>query len=224
MVDKKVSGLTEVTSLADNDILTAVDVSDQSMSTSGTNVKIVKSNLFTGYENTTQLNARDVNNRNRANHTGTQPFSSIVVSDNSIPEAKLVDYNESFFTPVLRSANNDVVATYTVQEGLLIKKGKQVLCVFNIGWSALTATGDMYIGGMPLAKSYSDKTFRFPLQLAYFNSLSLPVNTSMVGYIQDNTDYIKLLYGDNTGFNNDITSTHLTTSGEIYGSVNYIIA
>ena len=224
MVDKKVSGLTEVTSLADNDVLSAIDVSDQSMSTSGTNVKITKSNLLSEYEKSTQLNARDVSNRSRANHTGTQPLSSIIIPDASIAESKLIDFGEDEFTPVLLSANSDAVATYTFQEGYINKKGNQIQCCFNIAWSALTATGRMRIGGMPTAKTISGKTIRFPLLLAYANGLSLPANTHMVGYIQDSTAYIELLYGMSGDYSNDLTSTHLTTAGEIYGSVIYTIS
>lgn len=248
MVDKKVSGLTEVTSLADNDVLTAVDVSDQTMSTSGTNVKIIKSNLFTGYENNTQLNLRDVNNRSRVNHTGTQLLNTISnagtlaglnsvgsaqitsgsitnthIADGAISESKLTNYEEFSFTPVFTGfAESNVTATYTTQTGIIIRKSSQVLCVFALGWSALSGTGQILISGMPQAKNYTG-TLRFPLQVSYYNSLNLPANTNLIGYIQDNLNYISLWFGNNSD-TNIITTTELSSSGELYGSVLYTLA
>ena len=48
MADQKISEMTEVTSLADDDWITAVDVSNTSTSPTGQNVKIQKSNLVAG--------------------------------------------------------------------------------------------------------------------------------------------------------------------------------
>jgi hypothetical protein len=194
------------------------------MSTSGTNKKITKSNFLSGYETSEQLNTRDVNNRNRANHTGTQPLSSIIIPDNSISESKLLNYEDLTFTPTLLDSitgNPAPGVVYDEQIGHIFRRDSLILCSFWLKWTALTASENgVIIGGMPRALNVNG-SLRFPLQIAYYNSLNLPNNTDLYGFIGDGTSFISLLYGNNTNVANTVTATDLSTSGELYASVLY---
>jgi len=61
----------------------------------------------------------------------------------------LDDYEEGTFTPTAYGATTTGTTTYTYQNGNYTKIGRQVTVNLAIGWSALTGTGRLRIGGLP---------------------------------------------------------------------------
>lgn len=137
----------------------------------------------------------------------------------------LSDVEQSaLWTPTLYGATTAGVMTYSVQTGVYTKVGEICTLNFNLGWTNLTGTGGARIGGLPfLAKSFSGN-HRFAVTISYYNSLTLPTGIKLAGYLQDNTNYINLLNFNETTAN-DLTDlqTELTTAGELYGSITYIV-
>jgi hypothetical protein len=65
----------------------------------------------------------------------------------------LADYEEGTFTPTIVGTGGAGVGTYTTQVGQYTKVGRQVTVQIALGWSAHTATGDMFIEGLPFTCS-----------------------------------------------------------------------
>lgn len=65
----------------------------------------------------------------------------------------LADYEEGTFTPTIVGTGGAGVGTYTTQVGQYTKIGRQVTVQIALGWSAHTATGDMFISGLPFTCS-----------------------------------------------------------------------
>lgn len=128
------------------------------------------------------------------------------------------------WTPTLYGATTAGTTTYTQQIGKYYKIGNQVTLNFNIAWSNLTGTGGARIGNLPFtARNYSG-TYRFGLAVAYYNGLALPSGTHLAGFLQDNTNHIWLMNVSNTTMNDPTDmQTELTTTGEIYGSITYLV-
>ena len=61
----------------------------------------------------------------------------------------LDDYEEGTFTPTAFGASSAGTTTYIYQNGLYTKIGRQVNIHILIGWSSMTGTGDLIIGGVP---------------------------------------------------------------------------
>jgi hypothetical protein len=143
----------------------------------------------------------------------------------TLSTAGLSDVEQSgLWTPTLYGSTTTGTTTYAVQSGTYSRIGEKILINFSVLWSNITGTGGARIGGLPFnAKNFSG-TYRFGLSVAYYNSLAIPNGASLGGYLQDNTNFIVLInYNETTG--NDLTDmqTELTTAGEIYGSITYIL-
>jgi hypothetical protein len=88
------------------------------------------------FETTTQLNTRDTDNRNRANHTGTQALSTLAQSGAATND--IVQWNGSVWTPVAlgagtgdvvgpASSTNDTIPLFNGTSGKLIKASASTL-------------------------------------------------------------------------------------------------
>jgi hypothetical protein len=132
--------------------------------------------------------------------------------------------SSTVWTPTLYGATTAGTTTYDYQEGIYFKVGGLALLTFRIGWSNATGTGEARIGGFPFTATSLPSTMRYPISFSYYNGLSLPSGKRLAGYIQDGTNYARLLNGDNTTFNDptDLQS-ELTVGGEIYGNIFYIV-
>ena len=128
------------------------------------------------------------------------------------------------WTPTLYGVTTAGTTTYTVQYGTYTRVGSIVTLNFTIIWTNLTGTGVTRVGGLPFtARNYSGVQ-RYGLNVSYYTSLSLPSGKILAGYLQDNTNYIQITNQDNTTMV-DFTDlqTEMTTQGELYGSLTYII-
>jgi len=130
-------------------------------------------------------------------------------------------YETGSWTPVLQGATTEGTTTYTVNEGIFIRIGDFVLAQARIVWTAATGTGQAEIGGLPF-DARAGTVNRVPLNIGYSNGLELPAGEYLGGYIEPNTDYIRLLSGGDTGLDNFLDlQSEITPSGSIYFSVCY---
>lgn len=129
----------------------------------------------------------------------------------------------SDWVPTLFGGTTAGVTTYSQQIGKYYKIGNLVTLVFYLAWSDATGTGPAGIGDLPfMAASYTG-IFRFGLSVAYYDGLALP-SATLHGYIQDGTDFISLRGTSATSMNNPLDlQSELTTSGEIQGSITYLV-
>lgn len=143
----------------------------------------------------------------------------------TLSTAGLSDWESpTLWIPTIHGATTAGTATYTQQHGTYTRIGSIVTLNFVVIWTNLTGTGFARIGGLPFtARNYSGVQ-RYGLSVSYYHSLSLPSGKSLAGYLQDNTNYIQLANQDNTTMV-DFTDlqTEITTAGELYGSITYII-
>ena len=106
----------------------------------------------------------------------------------------LDDYEEGTFTPTAYGDATAGTTTYVAQQGLYTKVGRQVSIVFFVGWSAMTGTGSVRIGGLPFTAANLSQNY------APFTTLPSDINwsggTAYVALQMQNTDYM-YLYGQN---------------------------
>jgi hypothetical protein len=134
----------------------------------------------------------------------------------------LTDVNKNIgFNPILYGTGITGTVTYTAQEGLYTKIGNLVNCVFVIGWSTFTGTGEVRIGALPFTASSSNNVLRYGFNVSYFENLNLPSGSTLGGFLDDNTNHIRLTQISNV--NNVLQHIELSTSGKIYGSITYTI-
>jgi len=128
------------------------------------------------------------------------------------------------WTPTLYGATTAGTTTYDLQAGHYVKIGTLVYCFFRLDWTAATGTGSAKIGGLPFSARNFSPNQRHGVNISYYNSLSLPSGKVLGGYITDGQNYIDLLNISNTT-HNDLTDlqTEITPSGEIYGSIMYVV-
>ena len=72
----------------------------------------------------------------------------------------LDDYEEGTFTPTATGATTAGTTTYTTQEGIYTKIGRQVTIAVGIRYTAATGTGLLKIGGLPYLATTS-QTYGF---------------------------------------------------------------
>lgn len=143
----------------------------------------------------------------------------------TLSTAGLSDFEQpTLWTPTLYGATTAGITTYTQQNGTYTRIGSIVSLNFTLIWTNLTGTGPASIGGLPFnARNYSGVQ-RYALGTSYYHNLSLPSGKVLAGYLQDNTSFIRLANKNNATMG-DATDlqTEMTTAGELYGSITYII-
>lgn len=152
-------------------------------------------------------------------------YQGDVVKRLTVLTSSLSDTEEDvIWTPTLYGATTAGTTTYIVQSGTYNKIGNTVVLNFRLDWNALTGTGEARIGGLPyVAKNFSG-TYRFGLVPTYYNSIALPADKTIGGYLQDNTNFIRLVKFGTTTANDFVDlQTEMTTSAEIYGSITYTV-
>lgn len=127
------------------------------------------------------------------------------------------------WTPVLYGTTFAGTAFYTANNGLYSKIGNTIYLKFRIDWDFFTGTGEIRIGGLPFYALSLNGIFRYPLEVSYYNSLNLDSGHTLSGYLQDGTNYIRLLGKSNTTMNNVLNETHISGSGDIYATLQYQI-
>lgn len=135
------------------------------------------------------------------------------------------DYEQGTFTPTLYGTTTAGTTTYTVQLGDYEKVGRLIYCTFTLIWTNATGTGEAQVGGLPYTPLALSGTKRHAFSASYYNGLTLPSGKILKGYVQDSQAYINLFNIDNTtaGDFTDLQS-EMTTSGELYGSMTYLVA
>lgn len=128
------------------------------------------------------------------------------------------------WTPTLYGATTAGTTTYSVQYGTYTKVGSIVTLNFTLFWTNATGTGGVRIGGLPYTARNYTGVQRYGLLIPYYNNLNIPSGKSIGGYLQDATNYISLLnFNETTGNDPTDLQTQLTITGELYGSITYIV-
>jgi len=65
----------------------------------------------------------------------------------------LDDYEEGTFTPTVFGASTAGTTSYTTQQGVYTKIGKQVTISVRLSWTAITGTGELTFGGFPFSSA-----------------------------------------------------------------------
>lgn len=124
----------------------------------------------------------DVNGEIRAS-------SGILFGSDTAAANALDDYEEGTFTPTAFGSTTAGTTTYDGQTGLYTKVGNLVTILINLGYTALTGTGTLRIGGLPFAVSGKDTVGSIMV-----NGLNWTGGTSITPLAVNGQSYIQL-YG-----------------------------
>jgi len=137
-------------------------------------------------------------------------------------EGNVATYEEGVFTPTLYGTISGGSVSYTTQSGSYIKIGNLLHCTIRLIWTNLTELGNMEVGGLPY-NCRSGTENRGTIIYDYFHSLNLAVGDALGGFIQPNTSYARLYLRKQGSMSTAITTTELTTGGELYMTIIYFI-
>jgi hypothetical protein len=127
-------------------------------------------------------------------------------------------YEEGTFTPTIKG---DVagIGTYSQQKGFYTRIGNRVLFNIYVAWSAHTGTGNMYIAGLPFARSSTTGNYN-AVTLGEMQ-LTLAVNNVLCMDISPNLSEIALLQYSIGG--GAVSQVAINTSGYLIVSGSYLI-
>lgn len=100
--------------------------------------------------------------------------------------------DQSFFTPVIIGITSAGVGTYTTQNGRFERIGRRVFFDLEVTWSAHTGTGDMRLGGFPVASVVGE-----PLSVAIDLSSALTITGQAVLVMQGGQTYADVFANNN---------------------------
>jgi hypothetical protein len=107
----------------------------------------------------------------------------------------LDDYEEGTFTPTAYGGTTAGTTTYTNQFGYYTKVGRMVNVNMLVSWSAMTGTGSLTIGGLPL--TIANLSQGYPIGTVSSNNLNWSAGTQITAQGQiNNTTLILVLDGD----------------------------
>jgi hypothetical protein len=137
--------------------------------------------------------------------------------------SSLDDYEEGTFVPTIYGVASRGTPSTLISVGNYVRVGNVCYVTFRLICSSLLGCeGGMVIGGLPFLVK-NGLQYRSALVLAYFNSLSLPVNNKLSGFANPNFDFITLLKESNNSRASSVSATELSDSFEIYANMTYII-
>ena len=97
-------------------------------------------------------------------------------------------YEEGTFTPTIVGTGGAGLGTYTTQVGRYTRIGRQVTVQIELGWSAHTGLGDMFIAGLPFTCS----AVRSAISAISYD-MTLAANCSLGGRVTASGTTIELL-------------------------------
>ena len=103
------------------------------------------------------------------------------------------------FTPIAFGTSSAGTATYAYQHGQYTKIGRLVFFDLIIGWSSHTGTGNLRIGGLPLAKSNIANNYANLIIGDVYNLSLASASYYPVAYIGGSDDYITIKQVPNGG-------------------------
>jgi len=124
-------------------------------------------------------------------------FPADTTSTVSTDANTLDDYEEGTWTPTARGDTTAGTTTYTAQYGYYTKIGRSVTVVMRLGWSALTGTGILRIGGLPFASASNDQNYAIGAVVT--NNLNWTGGTMMSAIQELNTTDMSLIYSSDDG-------------------------
>jgi hypothetical protein len=99
-------------------------------------------------------------------------------------------YEEGTFTPVVSGTTTAGAGTYTAQAGQYTRIGNRLFFVINLGWTAHTGTGNMFISGFPFTSANIANTAS-PMSVRVQN-LALTAGNVPQFYMSPNQNYFIL--------------------------------
>lgn len=126
----------------------------------------------------------------------------------------------SSWTPTLYGSTTAGTTIYTTQVGSYYEIGRLATCVFTLGWSGFTGTGGVFIGGFPFTALNLDGDPKYGLSIAFYSGFILNGEV-LGGNMENNSNYIRLTR--NADGSNTLEHDKIASSGQIQGSITYII-
>jgi len=141
-------------------------------------------------------------------------------------DSLLHHYEEGVWTPGLVGASVAGTPTYSANAGTFVRIGALVFVTARLAWSSLGGlSGTAVVAGLPYP-CRSGLAYRAPMTAAWYTSLSLGVDTTMLGgFVEPGESYICLwgAYPASEGTNLFLTETQLTETGELHLGCSYIV-
>jgi hypothetical protein len=133
----------------------------------------------------------------------------------------LADYEEGTWTPTVRYSTSDGDLAYSVQVGSYVKVGSVVTCVGYLLFSESTASGDLFIGGLPFTtKNTTNLRGGFGL---FVDNLVLTVGGISGMFLENKTEFG--VYYSGTGTETQISNTNTVAGSNVFRfSFSYIAA
>jgi hypothetical protein len=140
-------------------------------------------------------------------------------------DSLLQHYEEGVWTPELVGANVAGTPTYSANAGTFVRIGALVFVTARLAWASLGGlSGTAVIAGLPYP-CRSGIANRAPMTTAWYNSVSMGADTTMLGgFVEPGETNIRLwgAYQAYEGTNLFLNEVHLTETGEIYLGCSYI--
>ena len=116
----------------------------------------------------------------------TFPATAVAATDANT----LDDYEEGTFTPTATGETSAGTTTYTVQEGIYTKIGRQVTVSLSIRYTATTGSGLLKIGGFPFTAVAANSGYTAPVEISGLNWTG---GTYLVAFIESGNAFCYLL-------------------------------
>ena len=132
----------------------------------------------------------------------------------------LADYEEGNWTPTVRYSTSDGDLAYSVQVGSYVKVGSVVTCVGYVLFSESTASGDLFIGGLPFTTK-NTTNLRGGLGL-FVDNLVLTVGGISGMFLENKTEFG--VYYSGTGTQTQVSNTNTVAGSNVFRFVVAYIA
>jgi hypothetical protein len=156
--------------------------------------------------------------------TGTTPtLNGITFPATQVPSADantLDDYEEGTWTPTVYGGTTAGTTTYSVQRGFYTKIGRAVTITFDVGYTAATGTGGLYIGGSPFTSSALGNGAQY-MGSVMTNNLNMPNTGSYTLYNNGSSPQLEIYTSTD-----DATLANAALSNEsatIWGTLTYFV-
>jgi hypothetical protein len=132
----------------------------------------------------------------------------------------LDDYEEGTWTPTVYGGTTAGTTTYTAQRGFYTKIGRAVTITFDVGYSAATGTGVLYIGGSPFTSSALGNGAQYTGSVMT-NNLNMPNAGSYALYNSGGSVQLEIYSStDDAALNSIVLSNETAT---IWGTLTYFV-
>jgi hypothetical protein len=137
----------------------------------------------------------------------------------------LQHYEEGVWTPELAGGTVAGTPTYSANTGSYVRIGALVFVTVRLAWTSLGGlNGIAIVDGLPFPCRVGTVN-RAPMITAWYNSVSMGADTTMLGgFVEPGESHIRLwgAYQAYEGTNLFLSDAHLTETGEIYATSTYL--